>query len=238
LILLLDFILLVFDFLGINIYGSMQTTLCFFTSYPSTFSTYSFESTIFAANRSITLQCKWVHRQIKVFGKFYSFQLINVYDGVKFSPQQVRSLCLGYQAISDAGLAKLGECENLRWLDLAATQVTDAGLKTLADLKRLDQLNLEQTQIGDDTLRLLAKHTQLTELDLSHSKITDAGLAHLGKLANLRVLWLTGTSISDASLPTLLKFKKLETLELEETQLTPAAIQKLRAALPALAPSP
>jgi hypothetical protein len=142
-------------------------------------------------------------------------------------PERVRNLCLGLQPITDKGLAKVAQCTNLQWLDLAATKVTDTGLAHLAGLKKLDQLNLEQTAASDETLAILGKHTQLRELDLSQTPITDAGVAKLAPLTNLEVLWLTGTPITDASLPILQRFKKLKTLDLDGTKLSDSAKAKL-----------
>lgn len=150
------------------------------------------------------------------------------------APESVRNLCLGYQAITDAGVKHLAACKNLRWLDLAAVEVTDAGLAHLRDLRMLDQLNLERTSAGDATLAWLGQHPQLRELDLSQMRITDDGLKQLAALTNLEVLWLTGTRISDASLPLLKRFRKLTTLELEGTQISPTGQQQLRSALPHL----
>lgn len=154
------------------------------------------------------------------------------------SPLRVRNLCLGHQAISDAALPKLGECQHLHWLDLAATQVTDAGLEQLRNLKALAQLNLEQTATTNRSLAWIGKLPALVELDLSQTQITDAGIASLAKLTQLQVLWLTGTAITEASSPTLQKLKQLETLDLAGTKLTPAQITSLRKQLPKLQSEP
>ncbi|HTN76039.1 MAG TPA: DUF1570 domain-containing protein [Pirellulaceae bacterium] len=148
------------------------------------------------------------------------------------SPERIRNLCLGHQAISDASMTKLAMCAPLRWLDLAATQVTDAGVAKLAPLRELRQLNLEQTAIGDATLAIIANWKELYELDLSQTRLTDQGLAALAANSKLEVLWLTGTRLSDASLPTLKKLTKLTTLDLEGTEITPDGRQTLHTALP------
>lgn len=143
-------------------------------------------------------------------------------------PKAIRNLSLGHQAINDQGLARLAACENLAWLDVAATKVTDNGLASLAGLKQLTQLNLERTATTDETLEWLGKHTQLRELDLSHTKITDAGVAQLAGLTSLEVLWLTGTPITDASVPALQKLTKLTTLDLEGTRISARFLESLR----------
>lgn len=150
------------------------------------------------------------------------------------APQEIRSLCLGQQAISDRGLEKVAQCSELRWLDLAATKVTPAGLASLAKLDKLEQLNLEQTSADDGTLAWIGKLPALRELDLSNTPVTDAGLAQLAGLRKLEVLWLTNTAVTDASAPLLSRFQLLNTLDLEGTQLSPEARQRVRAALPNL----
>ncbi len=154
------------------------------------------------------------------------------------SPERVKNLCLGHQAISDASLERIAQCEHLQWLDLAATKVTDVGLAKLAGLKALSQLNLEQTAAGDATLAWLGKHHDLIELDLSHTKVTDAGVKQLAGLRDLRVLWLTGTSVTDASVPVLTRLKELETLDLSGSQLSPDGLRQVKSALPNLEPEP
>ncbi len=49
--------------------------------------------------------------------------------------------------ITDAGLAALAACPNLRALDLTRTAVTSAGLATLTRLKKIESLNLTSTNV-------------------------------------------------------------------------------------------
>jgi hypothetical protein len=79
--------------------------------------------------------------------------------------------------VTDAGLAALAACVNLRALDLTRTAVTSAGVEALAGLARLETLNLTGTAIDD------------------------AGVAKLRAFPALRRVWLFGTKATVEELP-------------------------------------
>ncbi|MCX6951091.1 MAG: hypothetical protein NTV51_02740 [Verrucomicrobia bacterium] len=74
--------------------------------------------------------------------------------------------------ITDAGLASLAACANLRTLDLTRTAVTSAGLAKLTGLKQLESINLTSTAV-DDT-----------------------GVAQLQRIPTLKKTWLFDTRVS------------------------------------------
>ena len=76
--------------------------------------------------------------------------------------------------ITDAGLASLAGCENLRAIDLTRTAVSSAGVTSLAALKKLESLNLTATRVDA------------------------AGAAKLKELPALRQLWLFATPADSA----------------------------------------
>lgn len=82
-------------------------------------------------------------------------------------------------AITDAGLAHVGSCNELRKLNLSRTAVTDAGLAHVATLPKLTYLNLYGTGIGDAGLEHVAKLATLRDLYLWQTAVTDEGVAKL-----------------------------------------------------------
>ncbi len=74
--------------------------------------------------------------------------------------------------VTDAGLASLVACENLRTLDLTRTAVTSRGVAGLARLLNLEALNLTDTGVDD------------------------SGVAPLRALPGLQHLWLFGTRVT------------------------------------------
>lgn len=104
---------------------------------------------------------------------FRQFAEVTDEDLAQMPPSDTGYLVFGGSQITDAGLANLSRCRQLRWLDLAGTQVTDEGMAALA------------------------KIPSLVKLDLSGTRITDAGLAHLATLPNLQSLNVEQTNVSD-----------------------------------------
>jgi len=82
-------------------------------------------------------------------------------------------------AVSDASLATIGKCHQLRRLNLARTAVSDAGLKRLVGLQRLAVLNLYGTAVSDAGLESLAAMPALRKVYLWQTKVTEAGAGHL-----------------------------------------------------------
>ena len=149
-------------------------------------------------------------------------------------PAQLKNLCLGRTAVTDAGLVRLGNCNSLQWLDLTLTAATDKGLAPVAAAKNLNQLFLEGSQVTAESLPLIGGFKQLEELDLARLSVTDASLAPLSGLKNLKSLYLHNTPLTDGCLVHLRGLKLLESLDTADTQITPAGVTKLKAALPKL----
>lgn len=117
----------------------------------------------------------------------------------------LQDLRLKGTAVTDAGLANLGKCSNLRFLILANDKITDAGLIHLAAPK------------------------SLWVLDLSGTQVTDAGMATVVQFPELHMFALQGTAVTDAGLEKLAGSKSLELLFLFNTKVTPAGIARLKA---------
>jgi len=105
--------------------------------------------------------------------------------------------------IGDDALAALeGIKEQLTWLNLANTAVTDAGLAKLGDFKNLTMVHLENTEIGDEGLEHLKGLENLQYLNLYGTNVSDQGLKHLSGLANLEsvYLWQSNTTQEGAAM--------------------------------------
>lgn len=102
-------------------------------------------------------------------------------------------------AATDADVALLEPlAPRLVWADLARTAVTDAGLAALRDCTELRRLSLGSTAIGDAGLEHLGRMTKLESLNLFGTAVTDAGLARLEKLAALKRVFVWRTAVTDA----------------------------------------
>ena len=146
--------------------------------------------------------------------------------------KNLTTLNLNNTKVTDAGLKELKDLKNLTTLSLYSTQVTDAGLKELKELKTLSSLNLASTKVTDTGLKELKEIKTLSSLDLSYTKVTDAGLKELKDLKNLASLNLYGSKITDAGLKDLQDVKTLSALNLGGTKVTDAGVKELQAALP------
>src|SRR5690606_23480848 len=110
---------------------------------------------------------------------FREFAEVTDDDLAQMPPSDTSYLVFGGSQITDAGLAHLNRCRQLRWLDLAGTQVSDAGMAALA------------------------KIPTLVRLDLSNTQITDAGLAQLANLPNLQSLNVENTAVTERAVQAL-----------------------------------
>lgn len=76
--------------------------------------------------------------------------------------------------ITDAGLASLAACTNLRVLDLTRTAVTSAGLARLAPLQHLESINLTSTTVDDAGVTILRQLPALKKTWLFDTRVSTA----------------------------------------------------------------
>lgn len=169
---------------------------------------------------------------------------------------EITSLHLIGESLSDEGLVLLTQLTQLEDLLLSGTHVTDNGLSCLAEFKRLRSLGVTYSSIGDNALAKLSQLTQLERLFLSYTLVTDAGLVHLSALENLRGLSLagcnistlgvnsltcldnlheldlSGTAVDNEAIPDLLELEELRTLDLSDSQVTTGGKKVLDGKLP------
>src|SRR5205085_10406300 len=87
-------------------------------------------------------------------------------------------------------------------LDLRGTAITDRGLAVLGDLQALETLSLAQTRITDDGVAQLARCHELSSVDLSGTRTGDRAIASLADKAKLRE-FRSGNAVTDAGIPLL-----------------------------------
>lgn len=102
----------------------------------------------------------------------------------------VAQLDLSQTAVTDAGLAPVGDLKRLVRLNLSRTGITDAGLGALKGLENLDYLNLYGTQVTDAGLKQLATLKSLQNVYLWQSQVTNQGVKALQKaLPEAKISW-------------------------------------------------
>jgi uncharacterized membrane protein len=102
-------------------------------------------------------------------------------------------------ACTDRTLALLQPlARHIVWLDLGGTAVTDAGLAILGEMPNLTRLHLNRTQAGDATAARIATLSQLEYLNLYGTQVSDAGLARLAGLKRLRSLYVWQSRVTPA----------------------------------------
>jgi hypothetical protein len=107
-----------------------------------------------------------------------------------------RDIYLVGTTVTDAGLALVRECKNLKVLDLKETSVTDVGVSQLGGLANLEFLDLSSTKIGDGGLNHLKSLSKLRQLILLNTAVSDAGSSYLKALTNLEFLDLGDTNVT------------------------------------------
>jgi mono/diheme cytochrome c family protein/uncharacterized membrane protein len=105
---------------------------------------------------------------------------------------------------NDGELAQLAPvAQAVEWLDLGDTAVTDAGLASVGEMRRLRRLHLDQLKVTDSGLARLSRLRQLEYLNLRGTLVTDKGLAALRTLPRLRSLYVWQTAVTPAAVKAL-----------------------------------
>jgi Planctomycete cytochrome C len=109
-------------------------------------------------------------------------------DDLSSVDDQLISVKLSGQPVTDDDVKKLSLLKNLVRLNLEKTAITDAALAHLKNLPNLQYLNLYGTIVTDKGLSALAKCPNLKVVYLWQTKTTPAGVRQLRKsLPNIRV---------------------------------------------------
>lgn len=101
--------------------------------------------------------------------------------------------------LTDKGLATIGTFTGLTQLMIPSHPgVTDAGISKLMNIENLFILNLTRTNITDASMPFIAKNKHLNKLFLSFTGITDAAIPTLINLQYIERLDIQGTGITPA----------------------------------------
>ncbi len=97
-------------------------------------------------------------------------------DSLSEVPSDTICLSLENAPITDNGIKRLKNCENLKCIDLDGTKITDESLKTISEMKSVEELWLEQTSITSEGLKHLNKLPKLKFISLEYCEIPQAEL--------------------------------------------------------------
>jgi Leucine-rich repeat (LRR) protein len=145
---------------------------------------------------------------------------------------QLNTLSVDNCAITDAGVAQLGDLPLVNLTIYQCTNVTDDGLKVLVSLADLRSLTLRDIKAQGAALTQLPCPEKLAELNMAQSGITDAEVPNLARFSRLEDLTLSETAITDAAVDTLSKLASLKSLTMTQTRMSDAGIARLTASLP------
>jgi uncharacterized membrane protein len=100
-------------------------------------------------------------------------------DGVGALAGNLWTCSVAGTAMTDAAMATVGTCLELRTLRIDHTSIGDAGVKALANLQKLEVLNCFGTKLTDASIDSIAKLSGLRAVYLGSTDVTSAGLEQL-----------------------------------------------------------
>jgi hypothetical protein len=145
--------------------------------------------------------------------------------------KNLRVLRAGGLGLSDRALESIGRLTALEELALDGNKITGTGLRQLCGLKKLRRLNLSYNPLRPDTLAAVAALPGLTHLSIQCDFPVDDRILHVcGKLTNLEELRLPERmpGVTDRGLAYLSRLRNLKNLTLVGSQnVTDAGLAKL-----------
>jgi hypothetical protein len=142
--------------------------------------------------------------------------------------KNLKGLIVSFTEVGDAGLAHFKDCTTLTDLELRYTKMTDAGLANFKNCKNLSYLNLTATNVSDAGLAHIKDCTSLKSISLDGTRVTDAGLAHLKDCKNLVEFIAPALPIGDAGLAHLKDCKNLINVYLNDTNVSDVTLAQLQ----------
>ena len=130
--------------------------------------------------------------------------------------------------LREAAFDVLGECTNLRELDLTGAELTKKRMIKLQQLDLLSVLYLNKCKIETGALRSLSQLGSLKQIDLASSSIDDSQLVELQTLPELQSLQIANTAISNKGLLQLAKLPNLKVLDITGSQITSDGADRFR----------
>jgi hypothetical protein len=151
------------------------------------------------------------------------------------NPEELEEISLrgsrgyGNDEVTDAGIAHLAHCENLRVLKAGALGLTDASLAVIGGLTKLEVLELDSNEITGPGLHHLAGLKSLRRLSLHFNPLTADAYQHLLPLDQLTHFSASEPPVTDELLVIVARLPPLEELSLsEQTQaVTDAGLREL-----------
>jgi hypothetical protein len=144
----------------------------------------------------------------------------------------LEELILESTRVSDADLARLTDCPDLRILDLKNTRITSRGVRHLANLKQLERLYLTRSPVDDTAAATLSQLSELRTLGLSYTQVGDDLVTVLSRLPKLEILGLRNAAVTDASIGSFSKMTSLRSLYITGTDVSDAGVERIQKALP------
>jgi hypothetical protein len=95
--------------------------------------------------------------------------------------KQVIQIKLTGQTTAPSIISILGQCQNLRQLQLERTAITDDDMKKLASLPSLEYLNVYGTALTDQSLQYFPEKTRLKDLYVWGTKMSGKGIGDFKK---------------------------------------------------------
>ena len=134
----------------------------------------------------------------------------------------LEELGLGFDRVTNAGLAQLDRFPMLRRLGLQANRLDGGtGLEHVAKLGELTTLDISATMLADADIARIT-NPKLLVLSIANTNATDRALEAAAKLVHLESLDLAGTKVTDEGLRKLGPLTALALLDVEDTAVTEA----------------
>ena len=114
--------------------------------------------------------------------------------------RSLKNLILGDNQISDEGANLL--CENLvnlTKLFLNKNEITDAGIEKISNLSNLRYLDLRYNKLTSVSAKHISSILTITQLSLSNNSFDDESTVDISKIQQLRYLDLSGNKITEKS---------------------------------------
>ena len=122
----------------------------------------------------------------------------------------------------------IGDCINLRKLDLTGSDFTKIRSIKLQRLDLLQEIYLNNCIIESGALQSLNQLASLRELDLSSSSVDDSTLDELRRLPGLMNLSIANTRVTDSGLLKIAKLPELRYLDLTGTTVTANGVARFK----------
>ena len=142
--------------------------------------------------------------------------------------QTVSQLAAMNADLRESAFDVIGDCINLRELDLTGSDFTKKRAIKLQQLDLLSVLYLNNCVIESGALRPLGQLESLKQLDLASSSIDDTLLGELQRLPNLKSLQIANTKVTDKGLIQLAKLPKLKVLDVTGSQVSAQGVARFK----------